>query len=130
MKLNKKGIIRLSVFLFFVLVAAWLAFGERGLIHLYKMEGRRQQYRERIKELEKKNHELLREIESLRTDEAYIESLARHELNLLKDNEVQFRLTDEPRSGVTTGGPWLGSGESGPEMTFESEPEAPGAASD
>lgn len=96
---KKKRIMRLSVFLFFILVAAWLAFGERGFIHLYKMEAQRQKYRERIHELESKNHELLREIESLRNDEAYIESVARRELNLLKDNEVQFYFREEV--GVT-----------------------------
>ncbi len=117
MEQKKKGIIKLSVILFFVLVVAWLAFGERGLIHLYKMEGQRQQYRERINELERENYELLREIESLRTDEAYIESVARQELNLLKDNEVQFHFSEGYQGGVTTG-------------NGETEPKAPGAGSD
>lgn len=130
MELNKKGIIRLSVFLFFILIIAWLAFGERGLIHLYKMEGQRRQYRERIQELERKNHELLREIESLRTDEGYIESVARQELNLLKDNEVQFHFTEESRTGVTTGVTFSGSRQSGPDITRETEPKALGTVSD
>jgi cell division protein FtsB len=130
MELNKKGIIRLSVFLFFVLAVAWLAFGERGLIHLYKMEGQRRQYRERIQELERKNHELLLEIESLRTDEGYIESVARKELNLLKENEVQFRFMEESPGEVMTEGPWPGGREGGLEMTGETKQAAPAAASD
>lgn len=130
MGLNKKGIIRLSVFLFFILVAAWLAFGERGLIHLYKMEGQRRQYRERIQELERKNHELLLEIESLRTDEGYIESVARKELNLLKEDEVQFRFMEESPGEVMTKGPWPGGREGGLEMTGETKQTAPEAASD
>ncbi len=130
MELNKKEIIRLSVFVFFVLIIAWLAFGERGLIHLYKMEGQRQQYRKRIQELEKKNHELLREIESLRTDEGYIESVARQELNLLKDNEVQFHFTQESRTGVTTGAPLSRGRRSGPDISGETEPKVLGTASD
>ncbi len=126
MALNKKGIIRLSVFLFFVLVIAWLAFGERGVIHLYKMEGQRQQYSERIKQLEKKNYELLREIESLRTDEAYIESVARRELNLLKEDEVQFRIPEESGNGLTAEDAWSESLGPGPEMSHQKELNASG----
>lgn len=126
MALNRKGITRLSVFLFFVLLIAWLAFGERGVIHLYKMEGQREQYRQRIQQLEKKNYELIREIESLRTDEAYIESVARHELNLLKEDEVQFRILEKPGNGLTAEDAWSESLGSGPEMSHQTELNASG----
>jgi cell division protein FtsB len=104
MELNRKGIHKLAVPVIFALIVAWLAFGERGLIHLYRMEGQRQRYRERIQELERKNHELLLEIERLRTDEEYIESIARKELNLLKKDEMHFHFAEKPDSGVTTRG--------------------------
>ncbi len=103
MELNRKGIHKTAVLVLFVLIAAWLAFGERGLIHLYRMEDQRARYRERIQTLEQKNHELLLEIERLRTDEEYIESVARKELNLLKEDETHFHFAKELRSGVTAG---------------------------
>ena len=103
MELNRKGTLKTAVLVLFVLIAAWLAFGERGLIHLYRMEGQRAHYRERIQALEQKNHELLLEIERLRTDEEYIESVARKELNLLKEDETHFHFAEELRSGVTAG---------------------------
>jgi cell division protein FtsB len=112
MELNRKGIQKLAVPVLFALIAAWLAFGERGLIHLYRMEGQRERYRDRIQELERKNHELLLEIERLRTDEEYIESVARKELNLLKEDETHFHFAEELRSGVTNGVPSPGSPES------------------
>jgi len=102
MKWNRKVLTKLSVVLAFALIVVWLAFGKRGFIHLYRMEKQRQQYRERIQELEQKNHDLLLEIERLRTDEAYIESLARKELNLLKEDEVHYHFADKTQSGTTS----------------------------
>ena len=101
MKWNKKGLTKIGVILAFFLIVVWLAFGKRGLIHLYRMEGQRQEYRERIQALERKNHELLQEIERLRTDEGYIESVARKELNLLKEDEVHYHFAVKSRSGAT-----------------------------
>lgn len=92
----------------FVLLAAWLVFGKRGIVHLYRMESQRQEYQEKIRRLEAENDELLEEIERLRDDKDFIESVARKELNLLKDEEVHFHFADEApeedrREGAGTG---------------------------
>ena len=78
-------------------MAAWLGFGERGFIHLYRMEKDRQAHIERIRKLEKENQTLLEEIKRLRTDKEYLESVARTELGLLKDNEVLYRFSGEEK---------------------------------
>lgn len=127
MTLNRTRVIRPAVVLLFLLLVAWLAFGERGLIHLYKMEGKRQRYQERIQRLERKNHELMLEIERLRTDEAYIESVARKELNLLKEDETHFHFAENPQGGVTIS-PSPKSREAGQKALPGSDPEASGAA--
>ncbi len=90
---NKKRFVKSSfvAILLLGLLIAWLGFGERGFIHLYRMEKERQAYLERIKKLEKENHELLEEIHQLRTDSEYVESVARRELGLIKDNEILYR---------------------------------------
>lgn len=86
---------RLKVLLIFMGILgsmlAWLAFGERGFIHLYHMEMERQEYVGKIKELAKENKALLEEIHLLRTDPRYVEAVARRELGLVKENEVIFR---------------------------------------
>ncbi len=127
MTLNRTRVIRPAVVLLFLLLVAWLAFGERGFIHLYKMEAKRQRYQERIQLLERKNHELMREIERLRTDEAYIESVARKELNLLKEDETHFHFAENPRGGVTVS-PSPKSREAGQNALPGSNAEASGAA--
>jgi len=92
-----KGFLRflLITLLFLGLIIAWLGFGERGFIHLYRMEKERQAYLDRIRLLENENEELLEQIKQLRTDKEYIESVARRELGLVKDNEIIFRFSKE-----------------------------------
>ncbi|MGD8230266.1 MAG: septum formation initiator family protein [Desulfobacteraceae bacterium] len=101
MAISKKGFLKFSfiTLLFFALMASWLGFGERGFIHLYRMERDRQAHMERIRTLEKENEALLEEINRLRTDKDYLESVARTELGLVKDNEILYRFSTEQREG-------------------------------
>ena len=97
MGFNKKGFLKSSfiTLLFLALIVAWLGFGERGFIHLYRMEKERQAYLARIRHLEKQNQQLLGQIDQLRTDKDYIESVARRELGLVKDNEIIYKISRE-----------------------------------
>ncbi len=82
---------------------AWLAFGERGFLHLYDAEMERQAHIERIRRLAAENQALLEEINRLRTDIEYAESVARKELNLIKENEVIYRFKKEKRGDRIVG---------------------------
>ena len=97
MGLSKKGFLKITLFtlLFLGLMIAWLGFGERGFIHLYRMEKERQAHLERIHRLEEENRRLLEEIKRLAEDKAYIEKLARRELGLVKEGEVLYRFNRE-----------------------------------
>ncbi len=79
------------------LVVSWLAFGDRGFKWVYTMEKERQEYLERIKKLEAANEELRVEIERLKYDRDYIETAARRELGLLKENEVIYKFNEEEK---------------------------------
>ena len=83
------------VFLFFCLIISWLGFGERGFKYLYGKEKERQAYRKKIHKLEKENQKLLDEIDRLHTDKKYLESVARRELGLIKDDEILYRFARE-----------------------------------
>lgn len=87
--------IPLIILCFLVPILVWLAFGERGLIHLYRTEMERQVYIDRIRQLAEENQALLEEIHRLRTDMKYVESVARKELNLIKQNEIVYRFDKE-----------------------------------
>jgi len=90
---NGKILLKFSLLalLFLGLVAAWLGFGERGFIHLYRMDRERQTYLEKINKLEHENRELLDEIQRLRSDREYVENLGRRELGLVKEDETMYR---------------------------------------
>ena len=90
-KKRKSWKIPLIVLCFLGAIAAWLAFGERGFLHLYYAEMERQDHIDRIRRLAEENRALLEEINRLRTDIEYVESVARRELNLIKRNEVIYR---------------------------------------
>ena len=81
---------------------AWLGFGERGFVHLYQMEKERRAFVEKILQLENENHKLLEVINRLRTDNEYIESVARRELGLLKDGEILYRFSREDENDNLT----------------------------
>jgi cell division protein FtsB len=91
--LNGRNILKFSLLalVFLGLVVAWLGFGERGFIHLYRMDRERQTYLDKINKLEQQNRELLDEIKRLRSDRDYVESLGRRELGLVKDDELMYR---------------------------------------
>ena len=91
--MNGKNILKFALLtlLFVGLVVAWLGFGERGFIHLYRMDRERQTYLEKINKLERENRELLDEIQRLRSDREYVENLGRREMGLVKEDELMYR---------------------------------------
>jgi cell division protein FtsB len=99
--LNGKNILKFSLLTLLILglVVAWLGFGERGFIHLYRMDRERQTYLEKINKLERENRELLDEIQRLRSDREYVESLGRRELGLVKDDEIMYRFGAKKENG-------------------------------
>lgn len=72
-------------------VGIWVWFGERGFLRLYQTESERQAYIERIRQLARENQSLLDEIHRLRTDMQYVETVARRQLDLIKENEIIYR---------------------------------------
>lgn len=97
MGLNKKKFFKSSFIALFLLGLAitWLGFGKRGFLHLYRMEKKRQTYIERIRKVEEENQALIKEIKRLNTDTAYLETVARKELGLVKENEILYRFSRE-----------------------------------
>ena len=100
MKIQKKGIIKilLITLIFFGLIISWLGFGDRGFIHLYRMDKERQFYQKKIQKLEEANLKLMDEIKRLRKDDEYIESIARKELGLIKEDELIYRFDDSQKN--------------------------------
>jgi len=98
LKLRRSGFLKFTLLclLFLGLIVGWLGFGERGFIHLYRMEKERQTYLARIQKLEQENEALLEEIGRFRSEDTdYIESLIRKELGLVRNDEIIYRFSRE-----------------------------------
>jgi cell division protein DivIC len=94
--------ISLLSFVLLCLLASWLAFGDRGLIYVYKKDKERQEYLKKIEELKKENQKLMEEIERLSNDSDYIEKTARRELNMVRDGEVIYRFKNEQEDNTAS----------------------------
>ena len=84
-----KRIILISV----IVAILWLLFApNRGVFHYRKLQGEIDSVAQENLHLEERNKELQKEIERLKTDEAYLEDLARHKYGLLKENETVYEV--------------------------------------
>ncbi len=79
------------IILIVIITAVWLGLNENGFLSLYRERNEREIYIEKICALERENSTLMSEINLLRDDLQYVESVARRELNMLKENEVLFK---------------------------------------
>jgi len=74
-----------------VTLSLFTTFGERGLLHLWRLWGERRALSETNFLLQKEN-ELLRErIYRLRHDDLYLEKIAREDLGLVRPGEIVYR---------------------------------------
>jgi cell division protein FtsB len=73
-------------------------FGERGLLRIYQLNREKQLMQKRLEELHTENDQLKRELEALKSDRRYLESIARKDFGLVKKNETiyQFPPADKP----------------------------------
>ncbi|HUT69358.1 MAG TPA: septum formation initiator family protein [Desulfatiglandales bacterium] len=76
---------------FAVLLFVWLTFGPHGLLDLSEMQKEKEESVVLIEELKGKNKELTAEIRRLKGDPRYLESVARKQLGLVRENEVVYR---------------------------------------
>lgn len=81
-----------------LLLLGWSVWGERGWLDLRKVRQQESRLREQIRDLEKENRRLLREVTALREDPYAVERIAREELGLVKPGEVVYELKSGTRS--------------------------------
>lgn len=66
-------------------------FGERGLLRIYHLTQEKKEIEQRVVALQAENDQLKREIEALKTDRRYIESIARKDFGLVRKNEIIYQ---------------------------------------
>lgn len=77
---------------FLFLMTLLITFGNRGVVDNYLMGKRLSLLKAENSDLAEQNKELGKKIILLRSDPAYIESIARNELGMVKKGDVVYRL--------------------------------------
>lgn len=75
-------------------------FGERGLLHIHHLKQEQDELNRRLADTQRENERLKREIEALRGDRQYLETMARREFGLIKPNEVIYRFMTSAQRGL------------------------------
>lgn len=78
--------------LLIVLSVLWFGLNDNGFLSLHRERNEVEIYVERIRALEEENGRILEEINRFKKDMVYVESVARRELNMIKENEIIFRV--------------------------------------
>jgi cell division protein FtsB len=79
-------------------VTGSVLFGEHGVAHLLRLRAERQELGQAAFALIQTNNRLRGEIQRLRTDDLYLEGLARKQLGLVRPNETVYRFRPSPGS--------------------------------
>ena len=66
-------------------------FGERGLLHLWRLSEDKRKVDEKNFQLQRRNEILRERIHRLRHDDRFLEKLAREELGLVREGEILYR---------------------------------------
>ncbi len=82
-----------------ILLSLYTILGERGAIHLWRLQGEKEKLDLQNYQLHKENEALRQRVTHLRSDDFYLETLAREELNLVRPGEVIYRFPpSQPRA--------------------------------
>lgn len=82
-----------------VLLVVAAVYGDHGLIHLLRMHAEQTDLEHTAFDLQQQNEQLRERIRRLRSDDHYLEKLARERLGLVKKGEIMYRLR-EPATGA------------------------------
>lgn len=80
----------------FILVVWYFSlFGEKGVIKIIQLKRERDRIISDVSCMQEENKRLQEEIRRLREDSRYLESVARRDLGLIKENEILFIFEDK-----------------------------------
>jgi len=72
-------------------------FGERGLLHIYHLNGEMEDTQQRLETVKDENMKLIREVDALKNDRRYLESIARKDFGMVRKNEVIYQFSQQPQ---------------------------------
>lgn len=94
--MSKKRILILLLFLFLIF-GFFTFFGDKGIIHLLRLQKEWGRIKEANVKMEEENRKLREEVKRLQYEKRYIEEIARKELGMVKEGEVIYQF-DSPEN--------------------------------
>jgi len=88
--MSKKRILILLLFLFLIF-GFFTFFGDKGIIHLLRLQKEWGRIKEANVKMEEENRKLREEVKRLQYEKRYIEEIARKELGMVKEGEVIYQ---------------------------------------
>ncbi len=85
--------------LIITLILYFTVFGERGLLRIYHLNKERHEVTLRLDILKTENLKLVREVDALKNDRRYLESIARRDFGMVRKNEVIYQFPQQKPSG-------------------------------
>lgn len=98
--LSERRLVKRVLILMAIAGLLWLVFAPGwGILHYRRLHDRMETLARENESLEKRNAELKKEIERLKTDDAYLEEIARQKYGMLKENETvyEFKPSDKKK---------------------------------
>ncbi len=84
--------------LFFFLVLGLLTFlGDKGILHLFRLQKELVRIKETNKNIEEENRKLREQVRRLQNEKRYVEEIARKELGMVKEGEILYQF-DPPKN--------------------------------
>ena len=70
-------------------------FGERGLLRIYHLNKEKQEVQLRLDSIRVENMKQVREVDALKNDRRYLESIARRDFGMVRKNEVIYQFSSQ-----------------------------------
>lgn len=86
-------LLAITVILYFTI------FGDRGLLRIYHLNKERQEVKLRLETIKNDNLKLVREVDALKNDRRYLESIARRDFGMVRKNEVIYQFPQQKPAG-------------------------------
>jgi cell division protein FtsL len=86
----KKKKFFLLILVSFLVLGFLTFFGEKGILHLLRLQRELNQIKERDAKIHEENQKLKEEVRRLQQEKRYIEEIARKELGMVKEGEIIY----------------------------------------
>jgi cell division protein FtsB len=81
-----------------IFILYFTVFGERGLLRIYHLNKEKKEVQSRLDSIKGENMKLVREVDALKNDRRYLESIARRDFGMVRKNEVIYQFPQQQKT--------------------------------